>query len=61
MKPRPKGGVRVREPRTEPHPPPRGREDERLIQPAELSDDNGDSEEDEPTEDQPAGRLREAP
>ena len=61
MKQRPKGGIRLREPSIAPHPPQHERDDERRIQPADLSDDNDDSKEDEPNEGQAAEPMREAP
>ena len=58
MKPRLPGGIRVREPRIDPQPPPHERDDERLTRPTEdaepvdLPDGDDDSEE-EPTDNQP--------
>ena len=59
MKPRTQGGVRVREPRIEPHPPPHEREDERLLQPVELPDGDDESDDGEPTEEQPTDPVPE--
>ena len=54
MRPRLGQTTRIREPRIDPQPTPHERDDERLIQPVELPDDDNDSDDGDPAEDQPA-------